>query len=329
MKFLILGSGSFAGQIIFSEFLKRKYDVYGFNRSTPKDSYEWPWIEKYRAKLEGRWFQYNLVNDLDSIIKHIAKLKPEFIIDFMGQGMVAQSWKSPEVWYSTNLACKSKLMNSLVDAPNLKKYIRIGTPEVFGSSERFLKEDEKFNPSTPYAVSHAAIDFNLRCLHKQFQFPFLIGRFANFYGVGQQLYRIIPRLFLSCKTGKNFTLDGKGESKRSFIFSEDIVSAIDRMCEFKGNGEEFNFSSNEEISISSLVEKVCDLTKVDKTEILKFGPERPGKDKYYRLNIEKSKRVLNWEPKVFLDQGLDNVNSWISKNINNLTEKSWEYNHKN
>ena len=101
------------------------------------------------------------------------------------------------------------------------------------------------------------------------------------------------------------------------------------MCEFKGNGEEFNFSSNEEISISSLVEMVCDLTKVDKTKILKFGPERPGKDKYYRLNIEKSKRVLNWEPKVFLDQGLDNVNSWISKNINNLTEKSWEYNHKN
>ena len=53
------------------------------------------------------------------------------------------------------------------------------------------------------------------------------------------------------------------------------------------------------------------------------------KDKYYRLDIEKSKRVLNWEPKVFLDKGLESVNSWISENINNLTEKSWDYNHKN
>ena len=70
-------------------------------------------------------------------------------------------------------------------------------------------------------------------------------------------------------------------------------------------------------------------TQVDKSEILKFRPERLAKDKYYRLNIEKSKRVLNWEREVFLDQGLDNVNSQISKNINNLTEKSWEYNHKN
>lgn len=329
MKFLILGAGSFAGQIIFSEFLKRNYDVYGFNRSDPKDSYEWPWIEKYYSKLEGRWFQYNLVNDLDQIIEHIKELKPEIIIDFMGQGMVAQSWINPEVWYSTNLACKSKLMNALINSKNLQKYIRIGTPEVFGSNEEFLNEDERFNPSTPYAVSHAAIDFNLRCLYKQFQFPYLIGRFANFYGVGQQLYRIIPRLFLSCISGKHFILDGKGESKRSFIYSSDIISAIDKMCEYDGFGQEFNFSSNEEISIISLVQKVCDLTQVSKSKILKFGPERPGKDKYYRLNIEKSKNLLNWEPKVFLDEGLEHINYWVSKNINNLSNKSWNYYHKN
>ena len=329
MKFLILGVGSFAGQIIFSEFLKRNYDVYGFNRSEPKDNSEWPWIEKYYSKLNGRWFQYNLVNDLDQIIEHIKKLQPEIIIDFMGQGMVAQSWINPEVWYSTNLACKSKLMNSLIDSRKLQKYIRIGTPEVFGSNEDFLNEDARFNPSTPYAVSHAAIDFNLRCLYKQFKFPYLIGRFANFYGIGQQLYRIIPRLFLSCRSGKHFILDGKGESKRSFIYSSDIISAIDRMCEFNGTGQEFNFSSNEEISIFSLVQKVCDITQVEQSKILKYGPERPGKDKYYRLNIEKSRNLLNWEPRVFLDEGLEHINSWVSKNINNLSNKSWDYSHRN
>ena len=45
MKYLILGSGSFAGQLIFSEYLERNYDVYGFNRSGVKDHYQWPWIE--------------------------------------------------------------------------------------------------------------------------------------------------------------------------------------------------------------------------------------------------------------------------------------------
>ncbi len=328
MKYLILGSGSFAGQLIFSEYLERNYDVYGFNRSSVKDHYQWPWIKKYKSDLENRWYKYNLTNDVEEMISHIKRLKPNIIVDFMGQGMVAPSWEKPEVWYTTNIAIKSRLMNALIGSPFLQKYIRIGTPEVFGSNENHLKEDGCFNPSTPYAVSHAAIDFNLRCLHKQYNFPYMIGRFANFYGIGQQLYRIIPKLFLSCKSEKNFILDGKGESIRSFIFSSDIVSAIDSMIKFDGIGQEFNFSSNEEISIMSLVNKICDLTNVDKSRILKFGPERPGKDKYYRLDIIKSKNVLNWEPKVFLDEGLNIINQWISENIENLSTKSWQYEYK-
>tara|TARA_A100001035_G_scaffold49331_1_gene35757 strand:+ start:2832 stop:3821 length:990 start_codon:yes stop_codon:yes gene_type:complete len=328
MKYLILGSGSFAGQLIFAEYLKRNYDVYGFNRSRAKDHHQWPWIKKYKNDLETRWFEYNLTSNVDEMISHIKRLKPNIIIDFMGQGMVAPSWEKPEVWYSTNIAIKARLMNALIDASFLHKYIRIGTPEVFGSNKNFIKEDECFNPSTPYAVSHAAIDFNLRCLYKQYDFPYLIGRFANFYGVGQQLYRIIPRLFLSCRSEKNFTLDGKGDSRRSFIFSNDIISAIDSMVKFNGIGQEFNFSSNEEISIISLVNKICNLTNVDKFRILKFGPERPGKDRYYRLDITKSKKVLNWEPEFFLDEGLQIINEWISENIENLSNKSWTYEHK-
>ena len=328
MKYLILGSGSFGGQLIFSEYLNRNYEVYGFNRSRAKDHHQWPWIKKYKNDLESRWFEYNLTNNVDEIICHIKRLEPNIIIDFMGQGMVAPSWEKPEVWYTTNIAIKARLMNALIDSSFLQKYIRIGTPEVFGSNKNFIKEDECFNPSTPYAVSHAAIDFNLRCLYKQYDFPYLIGRFANFYGVGQQLYRIIPRLFLSCRSEKNFILDGKGESRRSFIFSNDIISAIDSMVKFNGIGQEFNFSSNEEISIMSLVDKICFLTNVDKSSILKFGPERLGKDRYYRLDITKSRNVLNWEPEFFLDEGLHIINKWISENIENLSSKSWTYEYK-
>jgi len=328
MKYLILGSGSFAGQLIFAEYLKRNYDVYGFNRSRAKDHHQWPWIKKYKNDLESRWFEYNLTSNVDEMICHIKRIEPNIIIDFMGQGMVAPSWEKPEVWYTTNIAIKARLMNALIDASFLHKYIRIGTPEVFGSNKNFIKEDECFNPSTPYAVSHAAIDFNLRCLYKQYDFPYLIGRFANFYGVGQQLYRIIPRLFLSCRSEKNFTLDGKGDSRRSFIFSNDIISAIDSMVKFNGIGQEFNFSSNEEISIISLVNKICNLTNVDKSRILKFGPERPGKDRYYRLDITKSKNILNWEPEFFLEEGLHIINKWISENIENLSNKSWTYEYK-
>ena len=328
MKVLILGSGSFAGQALFSEYLKRDIDIFGINRSKPKDKYQWPWVDKYYEQINKRWFTYSLTLSLNEMIDKIKILNPEVIVDFMGQGMVAQSWKNPELWYRTNISNKAKLLNSLLNIKNLKKYIRISTPEVYGSNSNYVNESKSFNPSTPYAVSHTAIDMHLRCLYKQYGFPFLIGRFANFYGIGQQLYRIVPRIFLSCKTNLPFILDGKGESKRSFIYTNDFITAIDKLCQYKGVGEEFNFSSNEEVSILSLFERICYLTDTDKNDILNFGPERPGKDMFYRLDISKSKNILNWEPHFFLNQGLSEVNNWINKNHKELSEMSWEYLHK-
>ncbi len=328
MKILILGVGSFAGQSLFSNYLKNGVDVYGINRSEPKDEYYWPWIKDRRKDIEHRWFKYSLTQNLEDMIEKIGQLKPQIIIDFMGQGMVAQSWANPDLWYLTNITNKSKLINSIQKSNTLEKYIRISTPEVYGSNEKYLTETNSFNPSTPYAVSHAAIDMHLRCLYKEKSFPYMIGRFANFYGIGQQLYRVIPRLFLSCKTNKKFILDGKGSSRRSFIFSDDIISAINAMIKFGTIGEEYNFSSNEELSILELVEKICELNFINKSEIINYGPERPGKDKFYRLNIDKAENELNWVPQVFLNEGLKKVSNWIEKYTEELSNESWNYIHK-
>ena len=127
--------------------------------------------------------------------------------------MVAPSWINPDIWYTTNLAKKSKLLNSFLNLKNLKRYIRASTPEVYGSNEDFLNELSSFCPSTPYAVSHAGIDMHIRCLGKQYEFPFVIGRFANFYGVGQQLYRVIPKSILTVVLVKHYTSTNSGISR--------------------------------------------------------------------------------------------------------------------
>ena len=74
----------------------------------------------------------------------------------------------------------------------LKLYVRISTPEVFGSVDGLITENKSFNPSTPYALSHATIDQHIKLMANQIDFPFIIARYANFYGPGQQLYRIVP-----------------------------------------------------------------------------------------------------------------------------------------
>ena len=106
--------------------------------------------------------------------------------------MVAESWQYPYLTFNTNVLSKIKLYNFLNKQKFLKKYIKISTPEVFGSAKIKNSNFKNYNPSTPYALSHSTIEVYLNLLFKQFSFPVIISRFANFYGPYQKLYRVIP-----------------------------------------------------------------------------------------------------------------------------------------
>ena len=206
MKILILGSGSFAGQALFSDLKKSGYKVVGINRSPVKSQEYWPWTKSLNSGFD--WISFNIKKEPEKFKSILKAINPTHIIDFMGQGMVAQSWSDPKLWYLTNLAEKSFILESIRELSELKKYVRASTPEVYGSNNNLVDEESHFRPSTPYAISHAAIDFHLRCMGEKYEFPYSIGRFSNFYGEGQQLYRVIPRAILSCLTGKKFILEG-------------------------------------------------------------------------------------------------------------------------
>ena len=325
MKILILGSGSFAGQALFSDLLNNGYEVYGINRSKMKGPEYWEWQNKVTQNLN--WFQLNLNKESDKFISIIKNINPTHILDFMGQGMVAPSWDNPKLWYSTNIAEKSFILETIRKLENLDKYVKASTPEIYGSRVNAVKESEPFNPSTPYAVSQASIDYHIRCLGKQYNFPYSFGRFANFYGEGQQLYRVIPRAILSCLTGKKFILDGGGISKRCFIHSDDLVESM-KLLLFKTDiYSEYNFSGDEEISIANLIKMICDITNVDYKKVVEIGPERPGKDMYYRLDCNKALKNLSWEPKVKLKEGIQRTVEWIERNIGKLSKSNWNYIH--
>ena len=84
--------------------------------------------------------------------------KPKYIVNFAAQGMVAQSWDSPEDWFHTNTLSTIKLFNEIRKLKFIKKFIHVSTPEVYGSVNGFVEENFNFNPSTPYAVSRASAD---------------------------------------------------------------------------------------------------------------------------------------------------------------------------
>ena len=324
---LVIASNSFSGSSFIDYLLTKGYQVIGISRSTQVERV----FRVYSDNLNlsnFRFHQVDLNGGASSIAKIVRDNKIKYIFNFAAQSMVAQSWDHPEDWYQTNGVALAELGNLLLKEKSIKKFINFTTPEVYGSTEGWIKESFNFSPSTPYAVSRAAGDWHLKCLGENFGFPVVFTRAANVYGPGQQLYRIIPRTIISALTGKKLPLQGGGNSVRSFIHIDDVSNALELIMKNGENGESYHISTNETISIFDLVAILAKLLGVDVEELIERVPERPGKDFAYQLSSEKIRSELGWKDQINLEAGLEDTLAWAKLNLDTLRTLPINYEHK-
>ena len=325
-KFSVLGSNSFAGTQLIQKLLYSDVAVQGFSRSSSKPNiFINPAVKNHQ---NYKFIQTDINNNLNDMFIHLEAFKPDVIFDFMGQGMVAESWYKPEQWFTTNVLSKVKLFNFLSNYKFLKKYIRISTPEVYGSSQNLLKEDSTYNPSTPYAVTHMTIDAYLKIIFEKSKFPVIIMRFSNFYGESQPFYRIIPKTIISIINKKKLPLHGKGLSLRSFIYIDDFCAAIFKGIKKGKIGETYNVSSNEVFSIAEIVKIICLKMNYNYNYLIKYQKDRPSKDFRYFMNNDKAKKKLGWNNKISFSEGLDRTIKWYYKNLKDFKNIKYDYIHK-
>lgn len=327
-KCIVLGSNSFGGSCFVNEALNRDKEVIGISRSEEPHDIFLPYKLNKNASA-FRFLQMDVNNDCDKIIGTIADEKPDFIVDFAALGMVAPSWQWPEQWYHTNIVSKAKIHNAVRKMDFVKRYMRISTPEVYGSTDGgLLKETMAFYPTTPYAVSQAATDMSLVAYFKEYNFPVILTRFANFYGASQQLYRIVPRAIYCALTGDTLPLHGGGHSERAFIHGTDVSSGIFAALEKGSLGETYHFSTTEFVSIRALVQKIADIAGVSFDSFVEDVADRPGKDAAYFLDASKARSDLNWVPEYDLEKGLDESFAWVEKYMDIIKGMSKDYTHK-
>lgn len=326
--FLVIGSNSFSGSHFVRHLLEKNYQVLGLSRSEePHDVFlPYRWNESGNDLFD--FHQIDLNHDLDRLLELIEYKRPEFIVNFASQGMVSQSWDIPEHWYQTNVVAQVKLHDRLRKFDFIKKYVQVTTPEVYGNTEGWIKENFQFAPSTPYAVSRSACDMHLMSFFKTYNFPVVFSRAANVYGPGQQLYRIVTRSFLFANIGRKLQLHGGGKSIRSFIHIDDVVNATRKIALDGVPGESYHISTRETVSIRKLVEKICAITDITFEELVEVSEERLGKDHAYLLESSKVRKQLNWKDLIALDQGLQETSTWIKENLETLRQQPYYYAHK-
>jgi dTDP-glucose 4,6-dehydratase len=330
-RLLVIGSNSFSGAHFVDYALQRGYPVLGISRSRIVKAPFWPlsWNEgKDVAGARFRFVQADLNEELPVIKDEIKRFRPSHIVNFAALGMVAESWLYPTDYFRTNLLSQVALHDYLRRMPFLKKYLHVGTPEVYGHTDGLVDESADFRPSTPYAASRAACDLHLKTFLNEYRFPVVWTRSANVFGPGQQAYRIVPRTMLSIRLGQRLPLHGGGMSARSFIHIRDVCNATLEIALKAEPGKCYHIATQRTIKISDLVITICEIAGADFKELVEIVPERRGKDNAYLLNSNQLRRELGWRDRIGLMEGLTETLTWVDRYLPDLAHMPLDYHHK-
>ena len=119
-KIIVIGSNSFSGASFVPFALDKGFEVIGISRSSEINPVFLPY------KYSGRtieFHQLDLNHDLDKILALIESKRPEYVVNFAAQSMVAQSWDHPDHWFMTNVVSTVKFHDRLRHCDFLKKYV--------------------------------------------------------------------------------------------------------------------------------------------------------------------------------------------------------------
>ena len=203
-------------------------------------------------------------------------------------------------------------------------FMYTSTSEVYGDSEIIPTPETywgKVNPIGPRSCYDESKRFSeALCMsyYREYGLDVRIQRIFNTYGPrlrhDSSYGRVISRFIYQALKGEDLTIHGDGMQTRAFLYVDDWIDATLRMLTLKNlAGEVINIGSDKEITILELANKIINLTR--STSKIKFLPSRPDDPKRRAADISKARKLLNWEPKTSLDEGLEKTIKWFKENI--------------
>ena len=314
-KVLITGPDGFIGQYLCERLLFEGYDVYGLYRNAAlADKNNLNNNHKYIADLR----------DQESIEMVIKEIKPEFVIHLAAKTEVAFSFDNyvevSEVNYigTVILAEANRRFN-----PNLKLFLMASTMETFGQHdphEGAFDEDTEQRPMAPYAVAKLACEKYLKYMKYAYKFPFCALRQTNTYGRTDNDFFIMERIITQMLWDDEVNL-GEPTPVRNFLFIDDLIDLyVTILAKYEiAKGNFFTIGPDNGLSIGELAEKISVALgwtgKINWNHRKDGLPHLPGEIYYLNSKGDRVKKLLGWEPKVSLDEGIKKTIDIWSKQI--------------
>jgi len=219
---------------------------------------------------------------------------------------VAESIEKPDLYFDVNArgtyniakACKG--VSVLVFASSCAVY---GEPVKLP-----VAEDCTIAPKSPYAATKVAGEAFIQAYSNLYDYRYAILRLFNVYGPKQsKAYAgVIIEFIKRVSRGEPPIIFGDGEQTRDFIHVGDVVSAVMRVLTNEKAWGVFNIGSGKPVTINQLAKLILKLMNREDLEPV-YAPPRPGDIRHSVADIAKARKVLGFEPRISLEEGVKSL----------------------
>lgn len=203
---------------------------------------------------------------------------------------------------------------------NVERFVMFSTSEVYGPNANNVKEIDSTQQGPVnelrwiYATTKLMGEFMCQANYVENKFPFVSIRPFNVYGERQVGEGAIQNFVINALKNAPLVINGEGKQIRSWCHVSDAVQLVNLALESpKAVGNVFNMGNPEEsVSTKQLAELIIKTTN-SKSEITYKKIDYP--EVWMRIpNIDKAKTLLNFKPKITLEQGIERTAEWFKQN---------------
>ncbi len=311
---LVTGAGGFIGSHLTERLVKEGAKVRAFLHYNSRN--DWGLLELLSKDIldEIEIFTGD-IQDPFAVRKAVSGC--EIVFHLASLIAIPYSYIAPQSFVTTNVLGAVNVMEAALKE-DVERVVHTSTSEVYGTA-KYVPIDEKhpLQGQSPYSASKIGADKIAESYYRSFNLPVATIRPFNTYGPRQSARAVIPTIITQVLKGDKLKL-GDLTPTRDLNFVYDTVEGFLKMATVpEAIGEVINIGSGKEISIGDLAKKIMSLIGKDVPIVTEEIRKRPEKSEVQRLLADnsKAKKVLNWQPKYTIDEGLKITIDWISKNL--------------
>lgn len=252
-------------------------------------------------------------------LKRAFKTDPDYVFHLAAHFANKNSVDNPETDLRVNGMGTLKVLQyaQLTDVSRFV-YASSGCGVYGGDAEIPYQEDDfTIRHDTPYQITKQLGEMYTYYFHTLYDLPIANARFFNSFGPGEvpgKYRNVIPNFFYWAKQGQALPITGNGMETRDWTYVGDIVNGLLRMAIIdEAIGEAFNLATGQDTQVVEMAEAITD--RVEQSAGVEYHDRREWDNKSRIAgSIEKSQRVLGYEPQTSFEAGLDQVHAWFEEN---------------